>query len=61
MSINDLPAVMGSVLIVAGLALVGVATWSRSETSDRTTRAGALIIIVGAALLGLALFVPHGR
>jgi len=27
MSINDLPAIMGTVLIVAGLALVGVSTW----------------------------------
>jgi hypothetical protein len=31
MSINDLPAIMGTVLIVAGLALVGVSTWSRAE------------------------------
>jgi hypothetical protein len=29
MSINDLPTIMGTVLIVAGLALVGVSTWSR--------------------------------
>jgi hypothetical protein len=31
MSVNDLPAIMGTVLIVAGLALVGVSTWSRAE------------------------------
>jgi hypothetical protein len=31
MSINDLPAIMGTVLIVAGLAIVVVSTWSRAE------------------------------
>ena len=59
MSINDLPAIMGTVLIVAGLGLVGVSTWSRAEKSDKNTQAGALIIVVGAFLLGLSIFVPH--
>ena len=61
MSINDLPAIMGTVLIVAGLALVGVSTWSRAEANEKTTQAGALIIVVGAFLLGLSIFVPHGK
>ena len=61
MSVRDLPAIMGTVLIVAGLALVGASTWRRAEGSDRTTQAGALILIVGAFLLGLSIFVPHGR
>ena len=61
MSINDLPAIMGTVLIVAGLALVGVSTWSRSEGREKTTQAGALIIVVGASLLGLSIFVSHGK
>ena len=51
MSVNDLPAIMGTVLIVAGLALVGVSTRSRAEGSEKTTQAGALIIVVGAFLL----------
>lgn len=61
MSINDLPAIMGTVLIVAGLALVGVSTWSRAEGREKTTQAGALIIVVGAFLLGLSTFVSHGK
>ena len=61
MSINDLPAIMGTVLIVAGLALMGVSTWSRAERSEKTTEGGALIIVVGAFLLGLSLFVSHGK
>jgi hypothetical membrane protein len=61
MSINDLPAIMGTVLIVAGLALVGVSTWSRAAGSERTTQAGALIIVVGAFLLGLSIFASHGK
>jgi hypothetical membrane protein len=61
MSINDLPAIMGTVLIVAGLALVGASTWSRVAGGEKTTQAGALIIIVGAVLLGLSIFVPHGK
>ena len=61
MSINDLPAIMGTVLIVAGLALVGVSTWSRAEWSEKTTQAGALIIVVGAFLLGLSLFVSRRK
>ncbi len=61
MSINNLPAIMGTVLIVAGLALVGASTWSRAERSEKTTQAGALVIVVGAFLLGLSIFVPHGK
>jgi hypothetical protein len=61
MSISDLPAIMGAVLIVAGLALVGVSTWSRAGGSEKTTQAGALIIVVGAFLLGLSIFVSHGK
>jgi hypothetical membrane protein len=61
MSINDLPAIMGTVLIVAGLALVGVSTWSRAGANEKTTQAGALLIVVGAFLLGLSIFVPHGK
>src|SRR6202451_569431 len=61
MSINDLPAIMGTVLIVAGLVLVGVSTWSRAEGREKTTQAGALIIVVGAVLLGLSIFVSHGK
>jgi hypothetical membrane protein len=62
MSINDLPAIMGTVLIVAGLALVGVSTWSsRADWSEKTTQAGALIIVVGAFLLGLSIFVSHRK
>lgn len=59
MSITDLPALMGTILTVAGLGLVGISTWSRAEGSDRTTQAGALIIVVGALLLGLSIFVSH--
>ena len=61
MSIKDLPAIMGTVLIVAGLVLVGVSIWSRAEGSEKTTQAGALIIVVGAFLLGLSIFVPHAK
>jgi len=61
MSIDHLPAIMGAVLIVAGLVLVGVSAWSRVERSEKTTQAGALIIVVGAFLLGLSIFVPHGK
>ena len=61
MSIDDLPAIMGTVLIVAGLSLVGVSTWSRTDGSEKTTQAGALIIVVGAFLLGLSIFVSHGK
>ena len=60
MNINDLPAIMGAVLIVAGLALVGINTWSRTDRSEKTTQAGALIIVVGAFLLGLSIFVSDG-
>ena len=61
MSINDLPAIMGTVLIVAGLALVVVSTWFRAEGSEKTTQAGALIIVVGAFLLGLSIFVSYRK
>jgi hypothetical protein len=61
MSVNDLPAIMGTVLIVAGLALVGVSTCSRAAGSEKTTQAGALIIVVGAFLLGLSIFVSRGK
>ena len=61
MTMNDLPAIMGTVLIVAGLAMVGINTWLRTGGSDRTTQAGALIIVVGAFLLGLSIFGPHAK
>jgi hypothetical membrane protein len=61
MSVNDVPAIMGIVLIVAGLALVGVSSWSRAAGNEKTTQAGALIIVVGAFLLGISIFVPHGK
>ena len=59
MTTSDLPAIMGAMLIVAGLGLVGASTLSRATKNDRTTQAGALIIIVGAILVGLSIFVPH--
>jgi hypothetical protein len=52
MTINDLPAIMGTVLIVAGLALVGIYTRVRTEGSEKSVQAGALLIVVGAVLLG---------
>ena len=58
MTTNDLPAIMGTVLIVAGLALVGIFTLFRTDGSDKSVQAGALLIVVGAILLGLSL-VPH--
>ena len=61
MSVNDLPAIMGTVLIVAGLALVGVSARPRAEGGKKTERVGALIIVVGAFLLGLSIFVSHGK
>jgi len=61
MTMNDLPAIMGTVLVVAGLALVGINTWLRTERSEKTTQAGALIIVVGAFLLGLSIFGPHAK
>jgi hypothetical protein len=61
MTINDLPAIMGAVLIVAGLVLVGIYTWFRSEGSERSVQAGALLIVVGAVLLGLSLFIPRAK
>ena len=59
MTIKDLPAIMGTVLIVAGLALVGIYTRSRTGGSEKSVQAGALLTVVGAALLGLSLFVPR--
>ena len=61
MMINDLPAIMGTVLIVVGIAIVGAYTWRRTEGSERSTQAGALMVVVGAFLLGLSLFVHHGK
>jgi len=61
MTINDLPAIMGAVLIVVGIAMVGVYTWLRTAGSEKSTQAGALMIVVGAFLLGLSLFFPHGK
>ena len=61
MGVNDLPAIMGTVLIVAGLALVGASARARAAGSEKTTEAGALIIVVGALLLGLSIFVSHGK
>lgn len=58
---NDLPAIMGTVLIVAGLALVGINTWFRTDRSEKTTQAGALITVVGALLLGLSIFGPRAK
>jgi len=58
MTINDLPAIMGTLLIVVGIVMVGVYSWLRSEKS---TQAGALLVVVGAVLLGLSLFFPHGK
>jgi hypothetical protein len=58
MSVNDLPAIMGIVLIVAGLALVGVSSWSRAAGNEKTTQAGALIIVVGVFLLGIRYSCP---
>lgn len=61
MTISDLPAIMGTVVIVAGLALVGIYTRFRTEGSDRSVQAGAFLTVVGAVLMGLSLFVPHAR
>jgi hypothetical protein len=61
MTINDLPTIMGTVLIIAGLALVGIYTRFRTEGSEKSVQAGALLIVVGAVLLGLSLFVPHAK
>lgn len=61
MTINDLPAIMGTILIVVGIALVGIHTWFRSEGSEKSIQAGAFLTVVGAVLLGLSLFVPHAK
>jgi len=62
MTINDLPAIMaimGTVLIVAGLALVAIYTQLSTERVENSVQAGVLLIVVGAVLLGVSLFVPH--
>ena len=61
MTISDLPAIMGTVLVVVGIVMVGIYTWLRTEGGDRGTQAGALMIVVGAVLLGLSLFFGHGK
>jgi len=61
MTIGDLPAIMGTVLIVAGLALVGASTWLHVEGRDRGAQAGALMIVVGAVLLGASILAPHAK
>lgn len=61
MTISDLPAIMGTVVVVAGLALVGIYTLFRTAGSERSVQAGALLTIVGAVLLGLSIFVPHAK
>ena len=61
MTINDLPAIMGTVLIAAGLVLVAIYARSRSEGGDKSVQAGALLVVVGAVLLGLSLFVLRGK
>jgi hypothetical protein len=40
MTMNDLPAIMGVVLIVAGLALVCINTWVRTDRSEKALRSG---------------------
>jgi cytochrome c biogenesis protein CcdA len=60
MTISGLPAIMGTVLIIAGIAMVGIYAWRRTEGSDKSTQAGAFLTVVGAFLLGLSLFVYHG-
>jgi drug/metabolite transporter (DMT)-like permease len=61
MTVNDLPAIMGTVLIFTGLAMVGIYTVVRGEGSERSVQVGALLVVVGAVLLGLSLFVLHPR
>ncbi len=61
MTTSDLPAIMGTVLIVAGLVLIGISSWLRTDGSEKTTQAGALIIMVGAFLLGVSVFIPHAK
>ena len=51
MTINNLPAIMGTVLIVARLALVGIYSRLSTERAENIVQAGALLIVVGAVLL----------
>ena len=55
MRLDGLPAIMGTVVIVAGLALVGIYTRHRTQGSEKSVQTGALLIVVGAALLGVSL------
>jgi hypothetical protein len=52
---------MGTVPIVAGLALVVIHTRFRTEGSEKSVQAGAFLVVGGAVLLGLSLFVPHAQ
>ncbi len=61
MTMTDLPAIMGTLLVVAGLILVGFYALVRTDWREKGTQAGALIIVVGAVLLGVSVFAPHGR
>jgi len=61
MTTTDLPAIMGTVLIVVGIAMVGAYSRLRTEGSEKSIQAGGLLVVVGAFLLGLSLFVHHGR
>ncbi|HTU00065.1 MAG TPA: hypothetical protein VMF58_18590 [Rhizomicrobium sp.] len=60
MTINDLPAIIGTVLTIFGIVIVGFFTFRRTEGSEKSTQAGGLLVVVGAVLLGLSLFVGHG-
>lgn len=61
MAINDLPAIVGTVLVLAGLALIGIYARVRTAGGEKNVQAGGLLIVVGAVLLGLSLFVPHAK
>ena len=61
MNTADLPAIMGTIVILAGLALIGIYTRSRTPGSDKSVQAGALLVVVGAVLLALSLFVTHAK
>ncbi len=59
MKFNDLPAIMGTILIVSGLTVLVIYTVIHTKSSENSVQAGALLIVVGASLLGLSIFVPH--